>query len=119
MMPLGLAAFALSQDVYGIIALIVGRACLPFLYNVVDKTYYDVMDHMPGEWQGRYHLMIEREFALGAGRLLSFGALLFLLTPENQVLVATRWLLVISILPFLVGVLQYLIRREHGAGAAA
>ena len=112
MMPLGLAAFALAQNVYGIIALMLGRACLPFLYNVVDKTYYDVMDSLPGEWQARYHFMIEREFALGAGRLLSFGALLLLLTPQNQVTIATQWLLVISVLPLLVGVLQYVIRRE-------
>ncbi len=112
MMPLGLAAFALAQNVYGIIALIVGRACLPFLYNVVDKTYYDVMDGLPGEWQERYHFIIEREFALGAGRLLSFGALLLLLTPQNQVAMATQWLLIISVLPLLVGVLQYLIRRD-------
>ncbi|MEY4731789.1 MAG: hypothetical protein RL681_735 [Candidatus Parcubacteria bacterium] len=112
MMPLGLAAFALAQNVYGIIALIVGRACLPFLYNVVDKTYYDVMDSLPGEWQTRYHFMIEREFALGAGRLLSFGALLLFLTPQNQVAIATQWILCIAALPLLVGVLQYIIRRE-------
>jgi hypothetical protein len=79
---------------------------------VVDKTYYDVMDSLPGEWQTRYHFMIEREFALGAGRLLSFGALLLFLTPQNQVAIATQWILCIAALPLLVGVLQYVIRRE-------
>lgn len=106
--PLGLLLFALNQNLLGIISLIiiVGFS-QPFLNISSAKSLYDIIDRNEESWQNKYHFLVERDSILGLGRIINYIILLFLFTHGNQTEVAKTWILIIPILPFAIGLLQW------------
>lgn len=111
--PLGLLIFALQQNLLGILSLMfINNIFLPFLNIATAKNVYDVIDKSEESWQNKYHFLIERDSALGAGRILNYLILLFFINPTNQLTVAKTWIFIVPIIPFLILVLQWWQNRK-------
>lgn len=105
--PLALFLFALQQNWLGIFGLvIINNLFLPLLNITTSKAIYDVIDTEDEPWQQKYHFLVERDMALGAGRIITYAILLALFTPENQVSISKTWILIVPIFPLLIGLLQ-------------
>lgn len=111
--PLGIFLFAWGQNVWGVLALIlIYQSAMPFLTIATSKTMFDLIDYSSEPWQEKYHLFVEREAALGIGRIISLTLLYLLFTGQHQYEIARGWMVILAGIPFLVGVLHYGIVRE-------
>ncbi|MDO8657690.1 MAG: MFS transporter [Candidatus Levybacteria bacterium] len=106
--PLGLLIFALQQNWIGILSLIfINNVFMPFLGITTAKSVYDVIDKSQESWQNKYHFLIERDSALGLGRIINYLILLFFINPTNQMTVAKTWIFIVPIIPLLILILQW------------
>jgi len=105
---IGLLIFGLQQNWLGIVSLVlITNIFQPYLNISVSKMFYDTIDKVKEPWQSKYHFLIERDFALGVGRVMNYLILLQFFKPENQIAIAKTWVLVIPILPLIIGFLQW------------
>lgn len=110
----GIAALGWRQNMVGLILfLFLTNLALPSLNVATSKAIYDVMDRSHQTWQYKYHFLIERDFALGIGRVFNFVVLLLIFTPINQRQIAETWVRTIPILPIIIGLLQWQLLRIH------
>ena len=106
--PLGILVFFFMQNWFGIISLVaLFYVFYPWLDITLKKSYFDTIDEAKGSWQNKYHFLIERETVLSFGRLATYFIILLFFTPTNQLQVAKAWLLVMPILIFTAGLLQF------------
>lgn len=114
--PLGLFLFGYFQNwiaLFGFIFLF----CLfwPFLNVIITGEIFDEMDGVRDDWHHRYHFFIVREGALSLGRITTYLVLLSFLTFYNEVNVVRTWVMIISVIPILIGLLQFYQYRHKKA----
>ncbi|OGY23448.1 MAG: hypothetical protein A2172_04455 [Candidatus Woykebacteria bacterium RBG_13_40_15] len=106
--PLGILIFFFMQNFIGIIILVtLFYIFYPLIDITLKKSYFDTIDEAEGSWQNKYHFLIERETVLDLGRFATYLILFAFFTPTNQLQVAKAWLLVVPVLIFAVGILQF------------
>lgn len=102
----GIGLFAIFQNWYGVIFFIlITGFCAPFLNNWISIIYFRTMDGIDTSWKEKYHLMLERDLALGITRILSCIILYVLLLYGEQIMLARTWLFILPILPIILGLL--------------
>ncbi len=105
---LGILIFALEQNWWGLGALIfLFSAAMPILGVESSKALFDVLDRSGDEWKKKYHLFLERENALGFGRVSSLLICFFLITGHNDLHIARSALAVVACIPVAVGLIRY------------
>lgn len=105
-LTLGIGLFASLQNWYGVIFfVIIAGFCSPFLDNWMSTVYFKTMDEIDSSWKEKYHLMLERDIALGISRIISFIFLFIFLEFGDQVLLARTWLYFLPFLPLFLGLL--------------
>lgn len=106
--PLGLILFALNQNYLGLFSLVfVVGFFQPFLNIATSKLVYDAIDKVSEPWRQKYHFLVERDSALGLGRIINYLFLLWFFVGRDQVAVAKIWILIMPVFPFLIGLLQW------------
>jgi YQGE family putative transporter len=69
---IGLAGFALFQNLFGLIFyIIVGGITTPFLTNWMSIVLLNSIDKVNKPWEEKYHFLLERDMFLGIARTLS------------------------------------------------
>lgn len=109
--PIGLLVFALQQNVLGIVVLLLLNFT-PLLSTATSKSLYDIIDSVKMPWQSKYHFLVERDSVLGIARIMTYCLLLLFFNQTNQIEVAQKWIFIIPIIPFLIGVLQYCLDKH-------
>lgn len=110
---LGVLLFSLFQDWLGVLSLlIIYGISIPFLNIPLMTAVLNTIDDVKNHWQKKYHFLIEREFLLDLGRILSHLFLFLLFSKGNQILLAKQWLKFISILPLIMGILIFLMKPQ-------
>ena len=105
---LGLLIFGLQQNLIGLFSLIfINNIFLPLLNIQTAKLIYDVIDETKTNWKEKYHFLVERDSALGVGRIITYLILLIFLTRENSPEIAKNWILFVPVFPLLIGFLQF------------
>ena len=105
-LAIGIGLFALLKNWYGIIFfIIVTGFCAPFLNNWLSSVYFKTLDEVDIHWTEKYHLMLERDIALGIPRILSFLFLFLFLQFGNQIKLAQLWLYLLPFIPLILGLL--------------
>ena len=112
-LAIGIGLFALWQNWYGIIFfIIVTGFCAPFLNNWLSTIYFRTMDEIDIHWTEKYHLMLERDIALGIPRILSLLFLFIYLQFGNQIKLAQLWLYFLPFFPLMLGLLLNKMNNE-------
>ena len=112
-LSVGIGLFAVYQNMFGLIVYtIITGITAPFLHTWLSTVYFHAMDAVDGDWKEKYHLLIERDFALGAARILSYIGLYLFILFGDQVSVAKSWLLFLPIFPFILGLLLYFYEKS-------
>lgn len=110
---LGLFLFGISQTWLGIFGLVIlTDTFLPLLNIATSKGIYDTMEDVKKDWKSKYHFLVERDLSLGVARILIYGILLVLFTPENQTAISKNWVLIVAIFPLIIGILQVIKDRK-------
>ncbi|MDP3769311.1 MAG: hypothetical protein U1A23_04655 [Candidatus Sungbacteria bacterium] len=105
---LGILIFALEQNWWGLGAMVfLFSAAMPILGIESSKALFDVLDRSGDGWKKKYHLFLERENALGLGRVSSLLICFFLITGQNELQVARSALAIIACIPVAVGLIRY------------
>ncbi|OGK24166.1 hypothetical protein A3A46_00450 [Candidatus Roizmanbacteria bacterium RIFCSPLOWO2_01_FULL_37_13] len=105
-LAIGIGLFALLKNWYGIILyIIVTGFCAPFLNNWLSNIYFKTMDEIDTHWTEKYHLMLERDIALGIPRILSFLFLFIFVQFGDQIKLAQFWLYFLPFFPLILGLL--------------
>lgn len=108
----GISLFAIYQNWFGLIAFtVITGITAPFLHTWLSTVYFKAMDVVEGDWKEKYHLLIERDFALGVARILSYIGIYLFIYYGDQVMLAKTWLLFLPIVPLILGVLLYLYEK--------
>ncbi|GEM_PF-1378061 len=108
MAALGIFLFALEQNWWGLGALVfLFSAAMPIIDIESTKALFDVLDRSGHEWKKKYHFFLERENALGLGRVVSLFICFFLITGENDLHIARSALGVVACIPLVVGLIRY------------
>lgn len=104
----GIGLFAMNQNVFGLIAyILVTGITAPFLHTWLSTVYFGAMDRVDRNWKEKYHLLIERDFSLGAARIISYIGIYLFISFGDQVALAKTWLFFLPIFPLILGVLLY------------
>lgn len=110
---LGLLLFGLQQNWLGIAGLIlISNAFIPLLNITTSKLFYDTIDNEKEPWQNKYHFLMERDMVLGFARVLVYFCLLFVFTSQNQLNIAKTWVIIVSIIPLIIGLLEFFKRAR-------
>lgn len=111
-LTLGIGLFAVYQNMFGLIVYtIITGITAPFLFTWLSTVYFTALDDFKETWKEKYHLLIERDIALGVSRIIScIGVYLFIYFGD-QVKLAKTWLLFLPVLPLVLGLLLYLYER--------
>lgn len=105
-MAAGIGFFALTQNLSGIIFYILLTGfCAAFLDNWLSTVYFKNLDAVKTHWTEKYHLMIERDLALGIARILSFLFLFIFMQFGSQIKFAQSSLYFLLFIPLILGVL--------------
>ena len=105
-LTIGIGLFALLKNSFGIIFfIIITGFCAPFLNNWLSTVYFKAMDEIDIYWTEKYHLMLERDIALGIPRILSFLFLFIFLQFGDQIKLAQFWLYLLPLIPLILGFL--------------
>lgn len=105
---IGIGAFAIWQNLYGIfLFILITGFCAPFLNNWLSTVYFKTMDQVEIHWTEKYHLMLERDIALGIPRILSFLFLFVFLQFGDQIQLARSWLYLLPFFPLILGFLLH------------
>ena len=109
---MGFGLFAVFQDVFGLMAytIIIGITA-PFLFIWLSTVYFTALDDFKENWKDKYHLLIERDIALGVSRIISYIGVYLFIYFGDQVKLAKTWLLFLPVLPLILGLLLYLFER--------
>ena len=70
------------------------------------------MDRDKESWRQKYHYLIERDSALGLGRIITYLILLTFFINADQIKVAQNWLIMVPVLPLLIGLLQVRLNQK-------
>ena len=98
--------FALYQSYGGVLLyIIISGLTVPMLQNKLFTLYFDAIDQAKGNWQEKYHFLLERDIILGVLRTVSFIALFILLGFGPEIQIAKTWLFFLPILPIAIGFL--------------
>jgi len=111
--PLGISLFAFNQNLVGLtLFTIITGVTTPFLDTWVSTVYFSTLDATHGNWINKYHLLIERDFALGTSRILSYIGVYIFIYFGDQVKLAKTWLLFLPLFPLIVGILLHLYAKS-------
>ncbi len=112
-LAVGIGLFALLKNWYGIMFfIIITGFCAPFLNNWLSTVYFKALDEVNVHWTEKYHLMLERDIALGIPRILSLLFLFIFIQFGNQVKLAQFWLYLLPLVPIILGLLLDKINYE-------
>lgn len=82
---IGMALLAWQENWWGLIAFtFLFNTTMPILNVASWKMLFDMLDRSRKEWQKKYYLFLEREIALGAGRVTSLLIFFWVVSNENQ-----------------------------------
>lgn len=114
-LSVGIAVFGFYQNVYGLIAYTVTTGITaPFLHTWLSTIYFHAMDAGEKNWKEKYHLLIERDFALGSARILSYLLIFLYIFDADQVTRAKQWLFILPIFPLALGALLHFYGKRNG-----
>ncbi len=100
----GIGLFAWQQNWWGLIALtFLFNAAMPVIGVASSKTFFDVMDRLGRDWQKKYYLFLEREIALGLGRVSSLLLFLLAVSDRNQLEIARIAIGLLAFVPLCIG----------------
>lgn len=100
----GIGLFAWQQNWWGLIALtFLFNAAIPVLGVASSKIFFDVMDRFGKDWQKKYYLFLEREIALGLGRVSSLLLFLLVVSDRNQLEIARIAIGLLAFVPLCMG----------------
>ena len=103
-LTVGIGFFAFFQDVFGVLAYtIITGISAPFLNIWLSSVYYKAVDSHDRHWSEKYHLMIERETALGVPRVMSYLLLYGIVQYGDQIQFAKYSLFVLMFFPLFIG----------------
>jgi len=103
-LTVGIGLFAFFQNVFGILAYtVITGISAPFLHIWLSSVYYKAIDSHDRHWSEKYHLMIERESALGIPRVISYLLLYGIVQYGDQIQFAKYSLFVLMFFPLLIG----------------
>ena len=100
----GIGLFAWQQNWWGLIALaFLFNAAMPVLGVASSKVFFDVIDRLGRDWQKKYYLFLERETALGLGRVSSLLLFLLAVSDRNQLEIARGAIGLLALIPLCMG----------------
>lgn len=109
----GIGLFAVYQNIFGLIVYtVITGITAQFLHIWLSTVYFTVLDDFKQNWKEKYHLLIERDTALGVARILSYIGIYLFIYYGDQVTLAKTWLLFLPVFPLLLGVLLYLYEKS-------
>ena len=112
----GIGLFAGEQNWWGLLALtFLFNAAMPILNVATAKTFFDIVDRSGGHWQKKYHLFLEREMALGVGRIASLLLFFLLVNDKNQYDIARKAVGLLALAPLCIGLVLYHITQHMRA----
>ncbi|MEK7591861.1 MAG: hypothetical protein AAB508_00535 [Patescibacteria group bacterium] len=104
-----LVVFALFQNPVGLwIFVIISGFTGPFLNTWISSLWFQTMDTIADHFRNKYHLLLERDMALGLSRIVSLAFLYIYLSYGDQVALAKEWLYFLPILPLGIGILLHM-----------
>ncbi len=107
-----LLLFALWQTPIGLgIFVVVSGFTNPFLTTWTFSVWFQTMDAVRDHFTTKYHMLLERDFALGISRIASLAFLYVFLAYGNQETLAKDWLYMLPVLPLGIGLLLHLSGR--------
>ena len=77
-----------------------------------DIILFNSFDEVKEHWRNKYHLLLERDIALGIARIIIFSLILFFFVEKQDITQIRQWLLIISVFPVMTGGILYLINRQ-------
>lgn len=105
-LAIGIGLFAFLNNWYGVaLFILLTGFCAPFLNNWLSTIYYKTLDGIDIHWTEKYHLMLERDIALGITRILSFLGLFIFVQFGNQIKFAQYTLFLLPFFPLILGLL--------------
>lgn len=105
-LAIGIGLFAVLKNIYGIIFfIIITGFCAPFLNNWLSTIYFRALDEVNTHWTEKYHLMLERDTALGISRILSLIFIFVFIQYGNQIKFAQFSLYILLFIPLILGIL--------------
>jgi len=103
---LGIFFFGLWQNWIGILLFgLLTAIGSPFLNIASSVAILNTIDEYKELWERKYHLLLERDFALGIARIISYLVLYFLFLNFDKIMIAQKWVITIAIFPLLLGFL--------------
>lgn len=110
----GMGLFAWQQNWWGLAALIfLLSAAMPILHVASSTIVFGILDRLGNRWQEKYHLLLEREIALGAGRIGSLLIFLLAVNDRNQLEIARSAMGFLALIPLCIGFLLSRMARKH------
>jgi len=107
-LSVSLVMFALLQNPLGLwIFVLASGFTSPFLNTWISSLWFQTMDTIGDHFRNKFHLLLERDLALGISRIVSLIFLYFYLAYGNQVVLAKMWLYFLPILPIGIGILLH------------
>ena len=105
-LTIGISLFALFNNLFGILFfIIITGLSAPFLNNWLSTLYFKILDEFNVHWSEKYHMMLERDIAIGIPRILSLLFILLFLQNGNEVILATYLLYFLALFPLIIGFL--------------
>lgn len=103
---IGILGFAVSHDMRGLwFFVIVYGFASAFLPTWMQTLWFHTLDDERFDWQHDFHILVERDIALGIPRILSYVILVAVVGQGNQVNLAWNWLYVLPVFPLILGIL--------------
>lgn len=105
--------FALFQSPIGVwLYIAISGFTVPMLTNKLSTAYFHAIDEAEGNWQQKYHFLLERDIVLGIFRTTSYIGLFILLGFGSEIQLAKSWLFFLPIMPILIG---FLVKKSIAA----
>ena len=117
--PVGLVLFALVHSWIGLAAyvLMVSAGDTPTT-NAASKSFARGVERAPGGWKPNFHLFVEQEVAINAGRILGFALILFLLAVASELNAVRIGVIALAPLDLISGLCQVALARYEAPPAS-
>lgn len=110
---LGILGFAVMPDIRGLwVFIIIYGITVAFLPTWLLTTWFHTLDQEHLNWQKNFHVIIERDIALGVPRIISYFLLIYVIRYGDQVRLAWEALYILPVFPIVLGIL-FALHKKH------
>lgn len=103
---LGFIGFAVFPNLIGLwIFIIVYGLTATFLPTWMLTEWFHTLDRSQYDWRNNFHVLIERDIALGVPRVVSYGILFYFVQYGDQIQLAWNTLYILPVFPIVLGIL--------------